>query len=377
MDADGLKDKTRELDGGPSGRGEVEWIRAMVGEAINAHLAAAGVSTRVDHRSLRDQAAEAAERGDELTAAELSRIPGIHMGKDATALHRRGVDTDLNQGNEEIDQANNAAWDRAVAQMAEEGRLMEAASDQAVPVGSRQVPLIPATQPMLSLGGETRLGNLAREVMTVEAVAAPLHRQPEATASKQTLKEVLEMWAEAWIEALRDRLKFTRRLLRNSAALISAHVAAPRLRGDLEELLVRLKKLKRDALRFKRRLKAEDRAQHVLAQAEFALENFESQNPRPGLLNRSDWSRRRARRVRAFELGREEYQRAHEATGPKAQEDYNRQTGESLSHLENWSEVLLRRYPVEDAPIDAPEAPIPADPLLLMNPVREPGARLH
>ncbi|MGK3724633.1 MobA/MobL family protein [Stenotrophomonas sp. 6O] len=378
MDAEGLKDKTRELDGGPSGRGEVEWIRAMVGEAINAHLAAAGVSARVDHRSLKDQAAEAAEQGDELTAAELSRAPGLHMGKDATALHRRGMDTDLKQGNDGIHLANSAAWDRAVAQMAGEGRLMDPASDQAVPVGSRQVALGPATQPMLSPGGETRLGNVAREVMPVGAVADEGARQPLATASKQVLKEVLEMWAEEWIEALREKLKFTRRLLRNSTALISAHGTLPRLRGDLEELLVRLKKLKRDALRFKRRLKAEDRAQHVLAQAEFALESFESQNPRPGILNRSDWSRRRARRVRAVELGREEYQRAHEATGPKAQEDYNRQTDESLSQLENWSEVLLRRYPVlEGAPTDAPEAPIPADPLLVINPVRNPGARLH
>lgn len=377
VDAEGLKDKTRELDGGPSGRGEVEWIRAMVGEAINAHLAAAGVSARVDHRSLKEQAAEAEEQGDELTAAELSRTPGLHMGKDATALHRRGMDTDLNQGNEEIDQANNAAWDRAVAQMAGDGRLMDPASDQAMPVGPREVPSHAAIQSMLSPGGVTPLGNVAREVMPVEAVAAPLHRQPQATASKQALKEVLEMWAEAWIEALRDRLRFTRRLLRNSTALISAHGTLPRLRVDLEELLVRLKKLKRDALRFKRRLKAEDRAQHVLAQAEFALENFESQNPRPGILNRSDWSRRRARRVRAVELGREEYQRTHEATGPKAQEDYNRRTGESLSQLENWSEVLLRRYPVEDAPTDAPAASAPADALLAMKQVKEPGVRLH
>ncbi len=368
VDAEGLKDKTRELDGGPSGRGEVEWIRAMVGEAINAHLAAAGVSARVDHRSLKDQAAEAAEQGDELTAAELSRAPGLHMGKDATALHRRGVDTVLKQGNDGIHQANSAAWDRAVAEMVGEGRLMEAASDQAILVGPRAAPSDPAIQPMLSPGGVTPLVDVAGEVMPVGAAAV----------CKQALKAVLEMWAEVWIEALRDKLKFTRRLLRKSAALISAHVAAPRLRGDLEELLVRLKKLKRDALRFKRRLKAEDRAQHVLAQAEFALENFESQNPRPGLLNRSDWSRRRARRVRAFELGREEYQRAHEATGPKAQGDYNRRTGESLVQLENWSEVLLRRYPVlEDAPTDAPAATIPADALLAMKQSKEPGARLH
>lgn len=377
MDAEGLKDKTRELDGGPSGRGEVEWIRQMVGEAINAHLAAAGVSARVDHRSLRDQAVEAAEQGDELTAAELSRTPGLHLGKDATALHRRGTHTVLKQGNDRIAQANSAAWDRAVAQIAGEGRLMEPASDQAVPVGSRQTPLGPAILPMLFPGGVTPLGNVAREVMPVEAVADDAEQQPHAIASRQALQEVLGVWAEAWIEALRDRLKFTRRLLRSSAALISTHVAAPRLRGDLEELLVRLKKLKRDSLRFKRRLKAEDRAQHVLAQAEFALENFESQNPRPGLLNRSDWSRRRARRVRAVELGREEYQRAHEATGPKPQEDYNRQTGESLSQLENWSEVLLRRYPVEDAPIDAPAAPIPADVLPVMKQSREPRVRLH
>lgn len=378
VDAEGLKDKTRELDGGPSGRGEVEWIRQMVGEAINAHLAAAGVSARVDHRSLKEQAAEAAEQGDELTAAELSRAPGLHMGKDATALHRRGMDTDLKQGNDGIDQANNAAWDRAVADLAEQGRLMEPASDQAMPVGPREFPSDPAIQPMLSLDVVSSVVEAAGGGLLVEAVADDGVRQPQATASKQALKAVLEIWAEAWIEALRDGLKFTRRLLRNSAALISAHVAAPRLRGDLEELLVRLKKLKRDALRFKRRLKAEDRAQHVLAQAEFALENFESQNPRPGLLNRSDWSRRRARRVRAFELGRQEYQRAHEATGPKAQGDYNRRTDESLSQLENWSEVLLRRYPVlEDAPIDAPAASISADALLVMKQSKEPGARLH
>lgn len=377
VDSEGLKDKTRELDGGPSGRGEVEWIRAMVGEAINAHLAAAGVSARVDHRSLKDQAAEAAEQGDGLTAAELSRAPGLHMGKDATALHRRGMDTDLKQGNEAIARDNNAAWDRAVAQMAGEGRLMAPASDQAVPVGPREVPSHAAIQSMLSPGGVTPQGNVARKVTPVGAVADEGARQPQATASKQALKAVLEIWAEAWIEALRDRLRFTRRLLHSSAALISTHVAAPRLRGDLEELLARLKKLNRDALRFRRRLKAEDRAQHGLAQAEFALENFESQNPRPGLLNRSDWSRRRARRVRAFELGREEYQRAHEATGPAARKDYNRQTDESLSQLENWSEVLLRRYPVEDAPIDAPAAPIPADVLLVMKQSKEPGVRLH
>ncbi|MEN3033136.1 hypothetical protein, partial [Chromobacterium amazonense] len=95
--------------------------------AINAHLAAAGVSARVDHRSLKEQAAEAQEQGDELTAAELSRTPGLHLGKDATALHRRGADTVLKQGNDGIAQANSAAWDRAVVDLSEQGRLMQPA----------------------------------------------------------------------------------------------------------------------------------------------------------------------------------------------------------------------------------------------------------
>lgn len=90
---EGLADKTRELDGGPSGRGEVEWIREMVAETINAHLDAAGIASRVDHRSLKDQAQTAVEDRAYDTALALSREPTQHMGKNATkdAPECRGI----------------------------------------------------------------------------------------------------------------------------------------------------------------------------------------------------------------------------------------------------------------------------------------------
>ncbi|UNW12035.1 MobA/MobL family protein [Xanthomonas phaseoli pv. phaseoli] len=87
----GLADKTRELDGGPSGRAEVQWLRELIAVTTNAHLAAAEIAATVDHRSLKDQAEEALSSGDLARAAVLSRDPTRHMGKEATAIERRGL----------------------------------------------------------------------------------------------------------------------------------------------------------------------------------------------------------------------------------------------------------------------------------------------
>ncbi len=49
---EGFGDKTRELDVGPSGKVQVQWIREMVAATTNAHLEAAGHTSTIDHRSL-------------------------------------------------------------------------------------------------------------------------------------------------------------------------------------------------------------------------------------------------------------------------------------------------------------------------------------
>lgn len=69
----------------------LEALRASWAEAQNRALAAAGVSERVDHRSLEAQRVEALERGDELAAALLDREPEPRLGVIATGIERRAA----------------------------------------------------------------------------------------------------------------------------------------------------------------------------------------------------------------------------------------------------------------------------------------------
>ncbi|MBB4594846.1 MobA/MobL family protein [Xanthomonas cannabis] len=55
MEASGLTTKTRVLDGRMNGKEEVEWIRAMIADRINAHLAQAGIGKTVEHRPLTER----------------------------------------------------------------------------------------------------------------------------------------------------------------------------------------------------------------------------------------------------------------------------------------------------------------------------------
>ncbi|RXD80066.1 MobA/MobL family protein, partial [Xanthomonas perforans] len=64
-------------------------IRRDIATVINAHLENAGNAARVDHRSLRAQAQEAARNGEFERARELTRRPGKHLGKAKVAVMRK------------------------------------------------------------------------------------------------------------------------------------------------------------------------------------------------------------------------------------------------------------------------------------------------
>ncbi|MCE4517580.1 MobA/MobL family protein [Xanthomonas hortorum pv. vitians] len=55
MQASGFTQKTRVLDGRINGKEEIEWIRAMIADRINAHLAEAGIGKAVEHRPLTER----------------------------------------------------------------------------------------------------------------------------------------------------------------------------------------------------------------------------------------------------------------------------------------------------------------------------------
>ena len=70
-----------------------EWLentRRGWARAANRALEGAGRAERIDHRSLEAQRAEALERGELDRAAELARIPGIHLGAERYRAARGG-----------------------------------------------------------------------------------------------------------------------------------------------------------------------------------------------------------------------------------------------------------------------------------------------
>ena len=86
--ADGiLGEKTRILDSPKTSGKEVEHMRQAWANFVNRALEWAGHDTRIDHRSLEAQG--------------IDRVPTCHLGPVATAMERRGIQTergDLNRG---------------------------------------------------------------------------------------------------------------------------------------------------------------------------------------------------------------------------------------------------------------------------------------
>lgn len=84
-----LSDAKRKILGLGSAADEIFALRERWAELANAALEKAGQSARVDHRSLIDQQAAAAERGDLVEVLALQREPQRHVGVHAAQLDRR------------------------------------------------------------------------------------------------------------------------------------------------------------------------------------------------------------------------------------------------------------------------------------------------
>lgn len=348
MGAAGLTEKTRELDGGPSGRGEVEWIREMVAQTINDHLAAAQIDARVDHRRLQAQADAALEQGDLSAAMALTREATQHVGKNATALHRKGLDCERTQVNQAIVDANEASFQAAMAGLGEAARLMPTPDTHSHVRALEERGRAAAFRLPQALEGnpEHQIRIDPALIGALPAAPVPDEQEAKAAATRAALFEASRLWGEGFFTTISLTFRATTKLLRNQVDRLAAYVHSALFRSDVRELVDRIKQVKRDALRFQRRMKAEDRAQHELAQAELLLERFDSEHPRPGQLTRQEWMRRRARRLRAVHVRQEAHRRAHEATGPEAQEDYNARALASAQQLENFSQGMLARYPL-------------------------------
>lgn len=124
LGADGFGEKTREFDDKVTGPKMTEEWRERWAITANRHLEMAGRTERIDHRSLEEQRGAALERGDHERAAELDRKPTRHMGPQATALERRGIQTQLGDMNRSIRAAYElGVLERAVKKL--DGRIID------------------------------------------------------------------------------------------------------------------------------------------------------------------------------------------------------------------------------------------------------------
>jgi len=335
LDADGLADKTRELDGGPSGRSEVEWLRAMVAQLTNQHLEAAEIAVTVDHRSLEAQAEEALERGDLVAAAILGRRPTIHLGQQASALERRGMETDVGKVLANI--------------VADNQRTMHQTSirfEKAVTDGdpTRGRPSLPPNR--IRLGpesGESYIedakGFTRRGIMAIRAL-------PDASEPPlQTLMEkALELWRHLVAAGFEGALRTTRMLLRRlDSAVLNGSVGA-RVRRDVQRTLRGLAAVRRRASEWKRRVEAERRAASLLTRAERSLEDFVERQPRPTGAAVVAWTRRRGRRLAAVEQRLDALRAARLKIAGGQEEACENQLTAAVAELEAASKAALDRF---------------------------------
>ena len=122
-----LSDAKRLSLGLERGRKEIEQVRELWATAANRALEAQYHEVRIDHRSLAVQREEALTAGDIIRAAVLNRSPEIKLGWKATAMERRGIETERGEQLREIQQENR----ERSGLLSQLGKLKEFAVEQA------------------------------------------------------------------------------------------------------------------------------------------------------------------------------------------------------------------------------------------------------
>ncbi|MCE4510394.1 MobA/MobL family protein [Xanthomonas hortorum] len=354
MGPDGLTDKTKELDGGPSGRVEVQWVRELIASTINAHLEKAALEIRVDHRRLEVQAEDALARGDLAAAAVLSREPTKHVGKNGTALARRGQPSERFEANQLIEETNEETFRKLIAVFEQEGRAMPVPDGHSQAQAERE-----ARRPSDVLSLQLRRGaghievspsmaTIARGLGLMEAEEAKPPREPRSVA--ELAEEASDEWGVA-VQAdprLAQTLQATLDLVQWIRERVAAFADEARLRPDLNELLRRLRRFKAAAMKFARRLLAVRRAEKLHHMAENSWNDFVANNPEPGpSWMQGEWKQRRGRRLSILESRTAELADARTRVTPEEQALCEKEASASAAHLEAWSRDMLQRYPLQ------------------------------
>ncbi|WP_230939951.1 MobA/MobL family protein [Xanthomonas translucens] len=365
MTPEGLGDKTRELDGGVSGRSEIEWVRATVAELTNAHLAMAGIECRVDHRRLEVQAEDAMLRGDLVEAIALTRQPTQHVGKNASALERRGVHTDRAAANERIVEENNAAFERAIQQAQLEGRAVATPPGHSAAQAARERQ---RSSKAYRFGTGLQIEGISGIRWSELGSTDPSTNSQDGESSPASVEALVDEVALELrdVFALRPTLCLpkTQRVVNHWVSSLSSLVDGPELRRHLCAVINRLQQLRRGLTAFAKRAAAVTRAEKLFHLADHAWEQFNANRPPSleGWLN-YDWEARRGRRLATLDKRATELKQARAGATDEVRVYCEAEVQRRAEALENQCSELLVQWNMEEQPTMEPEtAPAPQKP---------------
>ena len=371
MSPQGLDEKVRELDGGPSGRAEINWVREMIAGRINAHLTAAEVDARVDHRTLEQQAKSAEKVGDFESAAVLSRDPTKHLGKAAAAMLRRGEVSGRGLENEAIERENEHELRARLEDLERLGVMMPAPPSHSAAAARRERLAAQRSTPQVLTDAQLASIGLSRprRVAASGAIAGPVRVLVQRNGTSKSerereierwLLEALKCWLEGIQDATRQSNMVVELLLAQREDLIRHYGHRVSLHRDCRDLNRAMASLAKEQKRWPSSMEAGKRAQMELEQARLGLIELESPPSRLHIWSRRQWAQRRREQERRVAYRKAARDEAREATSPEAQTKYVRDEERALGELKKIAERMVSQYPIaaELVPIEA-QAPEP------------------
>jgi hypothetical protein len=313
------------------------------------------------------------------------------VGKNATAIARRGQASERVESNRQVEEANEETFQKLIAVFENEGRAAEVPDGHSHEQAQREIRRPPAvlSLPLGRGAGQIEMSRnmevIAQRLGLVEE-SAPGAPRPEPLSIPALVAELSQEWGALRQEGVARALHATRQLLAWLAERAAAFAEHTRFRTDVLELARRLRRFKASLARFGRRLQAEQRASKLRHLAERSWEEFTVNHPQPGTSwTEKDWKQRRGRRLSALESRTAELAMARARVTPEQQAFCEQEAGESGRHLEAWSQEMLERYPLElDRPLvfggqDTQPEPLYDPPVLDRAPSgpRPPRPRLH
>lgn len=307
---EGFGEKTRELDVGPSGKVQVQWIREMVAATTNAHLEAAGYTSTIDHRSLAEQARSAMERGDDLAAAALSREPTQHLGKRATAMAGKGVETAKAGTNEQIAEDNQEHYDYLVRKAGLAGKPMPTphrgeGAGRGGRVLDRDTAGLPSGLELRGVSG-IRLQHVLLSSHGLPEQQAPVSLAERIADALRDVEEISRARADLAMEKIRYALEWVQQRL-------SRQSETTELRQWITTAVLQVRALKNLIVGRARRLLSVKRATRLNHMAEQEWERFNSDYPLGSTCySKPEWTQRRGRRLSVLEKRAAELKSAQE-----------------------------------------------------------------